>query len=307
LVGSRPCTVVSADEKAQPSTKQSGPNKNTTWRLGYKFVPGQIVRLVVTHQMTMTTTKGPTSVTAVNTSTSDKHFRVIRVAPNGNAVLEPMIDRVRMQARIGETDPIKYDSRSSKSPPRPFSGVQETVGKALAQLTVTPSGELLSSKVLLPKRITSAVTARQVPATDDVSSRNFLVVLPTEPIGIGQSWQDRFKVRVRVTRTLTRDIEMLRKYSLKSVSRGIATIDLKTAVLTPVRDAGIRAQLIQRTPTGTIQFDIEKGLIVFRQLVVNETVIGPFGGDSSLRAKSTRTERIVEAPSVAGKEKPSAN
>jgi len=307
LLGHWPIASVAADETANPSASSSRPDADAAYRLRYKFVSGQVVRLVVKHQTRMTTTKESTSVIAVNTSNTDKHFRVVSVDSQGNAVLEPVIDRVRMQARIGRTDPVKYDSASSKPVPKPFVAVQETVGKALAQLTVTPSGKLVSSKVLLSKQTAAAVTARAIPTTEDSSRRNFLVVLPSEPVRVGQTWQDKFKVRVRVTRSLSRDIQLLRKYTLKSIDQGIATIDLKTAALTPVRDAGIRAQLIQMTPAGTIRFDIDKGLIVSRRLVVDEMVIGQFGGNSSLKAKSTRTEQLVDAPRVARETKSSGN
>ena len=54
---------------------------------------------------------------------------------------------------------------------------------------------------------------------------------------------------------------MQRSYELVEVKDGRATIKIRSALITPIRDGMILAQLIQMSPCGTIVFDLENGRI----------------------------------------------
>ena len=130
------------------------------------------------------------------------------------------------------------------------------------------------------------------------SSQNFLIVLPDKPVKIGDSWTDTIQVKVNITNDIRRTIRLLRTYQLTAVSQGIADISLATSIVDPIRTPSIRAQLIQREPTGKIQFDINRGLIVYRESTIDKTVFEPFGPKSALHAVSRRVERLMEPPAA---------
>ena len=262
-------------------------------QLAYRFTPGEVIRYEVTHTMEITTRKDQTSETATNESKAWKHLKVIDVDDKGTATLELTIDRVQMSARFGESDPVAYDSEQPEKAPRQFRNVQETVGKPHGRIKVTPGGNLISAVRLLedPSQPRSAAPGD----IDQIS--NFLVDFPDGPVAVGETWKDdpvqTVRVSVPTSKTLTRNVEILRKYRLASVDGPLATIEVTSAILTPVHDPAMRAQLIQRAPEGTIVFDMERGRIVSRQMKLDKTEIGVFGDNSSMRAVSNRQERLV--------------
>ena len=263
--------------------------------LAYKFRTNDVVSYEVVHLMEITTTKDVTSETAANESRADKHYRVVSVDRDGNAILELMIDRVRMSAKFGNAEPVKFDSDKPNETPPQFKHVEKSVGKPLARIKVSPSGQLISTVELLPEL--------QEAQGESEASRNFLVVFPERPLRVGDSWKDEPNLQVRVTvgNTLTRNVEVMRRYELVSVDGNLATIRVRNSILTPVREAAMRAQLIQRSPEGVIVFDMEKGLLVSRTQTINKTEIGVFGDNSSMRAVSDRTEVLVPGKAVARK------
>lgn len=262
--------------------------------LRYKFRPNEIVRFEVEHKVTIDMKKGEAEETARHATVENKHFRVVSVDANGAAIIEPVIDRVRMTARFGGHPEITWDSNSDKQPPPPLKGVGATIGRATARMKFSCRGELISSVPVLPARLQARVAAGTGPATpENDASKNFLVVFPEQPVGVGDEWSDTdLEVSLKVTPSLSRKFRILRRYRLESLEDGRATISLRSAPLQPVSEPQLRAQLIQRLPAGTIVFDLERGLIVHRRLTIDEKVVGFAEADSRLHVKSVRTERL---------------
>jgi len=273
-----------------------------TYLLVYKFQADQTVYYEVKHEMMVHTQLGEASETVTNSSTTRKHFRVASVDSEGVAVLDPVIDRVQMSARFGDNESIDWDSTANSPPPPQFQRVAETIGKPLARIKVAANGKLLWVLRLDPTRRPADATRRtgsDVP--DDDPSRNFLVVFPEKPIHIGDSWEDTASVKVAVGRKRHRTIKLRRRYTLKSVTEHVANISVQTTVLTPVNNPEVRAQLIQRTPSGTIVFDLQRGLIVSRELKIDKEEVGIADGRGLMHAKSEHKERLFDPEHIARK------
>ena len=120
-----------------------------------------------------------------------------------------------------------------------------------------------------------------------MENRSFLARLPREPVGIGATWSDQFKLKVTDPAAGSRHINVRRIYELKQVKDDRATISWKTTRLTPVVDRRILAQLIQCLSPGTILFDLKRGVLVSRTAQVNSTLIAPFGEDTLMSAQTT--------------------
>ncbi|RMG38204.1 MAG: hypothetical protein D6725_07710 [Planctomycetota bacterium] len=82
-------------------------------------------------------------------------------------------------------------------------------------------------------------------------------------------------------------------------TRRIAVIRGRTIVVSPVRDPSVAAQLAQRQVSTEVHFDIDRGLIVYRETKGDKLVVGPFGPASSIRAVMHRVERLVPPPVAA--------
>jgi hypothetical protein len=94
---------------------------------------------------------------------------------------------------------------------------------------------------------------------------------------------------------LTQLVKVQRVFTLTRVTGQKATISLKSVILTPVNDPQIEAQLVQRTPTGTLEFDLQQGLFLSQELTAEKSVLNAFGGQSALQATSITQERLIPA------------
>jgi hypothetical protein len=293
-----PARAASADD---PPVAAPVPEPRAGHRLAYRFSPGQTVYYETVHTSKLTTRKGELSETVDNETRARKHFRVVSVADDGSATLELMFDRIQMSVRFGNGEPVALDTAKPDECPPAYRGIVQTIGKPLARVRISTDGKLLESESLLASAVDAEVTGPSVrdPSPSDDPGKNVLIPFPSEPVAVGETWTDSFTTPVYVTRKLKRDVKILRKYTLRSIEGPLARISIDTVAVTPLREPAIRAQLLQREPSGTIDFDLERGVIVARQATIDKTVLAAFGDDTSMHAESLMTERLVEGERVA--------
>lgn len=264
--------------------------------LRYQFEKGAYIAYEVEHDVKITTQKGDAILTVNQQSQTSKRYHIVSLRPDGGAIIEPIIDRVEMRVQSDDGQPIVYDSESSDVVPSVFQGVKESIGKPLSRIEVGPNGELIAATKLIHASVPGQPAEPPAEASNDPSV-NPLVVFPKNPVRIGESWKDQFKVSVTVDRKLWQPVTVQRQYTLESVNDGRAVIRIETALITLVRDPIVLAQLIQRTPRGKVVFDMKRGQIESRDLNIDERVIGFGGADSMMRAISELSEVRNKFPS----------
>jgi hypothetical protein len=262
--------------------------EDATYLLRYKFQPGQFLYFEVDNSMKIVTQYESAKEEVANTSQAWKQLRVVSVDDAGNALLEPMVERVRMKALRDDEVAGTYDSAEDAEAPPQFQQIKDTVGAVMARVNVAPNGDLLE---VVP-------IAKNNPALLEAAKKNdprlnFLVVMPKTPVRIGDTWKDKFPAEVTVDKGLKQQMTIHRTYKLMSVNGNIAVINLKTAVIPMPDDPQILVQLIQRTPSGVIEFDMEKGLVVSTNTQIDATVHNAFGPKSSMSAKTTSIEKLL--------------
>jgi len=308
LCGARadePAAATSAATQSDASESATGESAHAgqpaQFVLKYKFRPEQTVRFEVTQHTRITTLFNDATHIADNKSQSRRRYRVVDVAEDGSGDLELTIDWVRMEASFGDgdrvTSPIVFQSDDSTKHPEKFLHILDTVGKPRATIRFSPAGLPIALDASVPAQ--QAAAAASVPGSD-ATAESYLLSLPANPIATGEGWNERFTVTARNADKFPVRIDMLRSYKLKKVENGLATIDFRTAILTPVEDPAIQAQLIQREMSGALQFDIEHGLLLSRDIKVDQTVVNFAGPKSSLRAVSTFSERLLPEAVAAG-------
>lgn len=258
------------------------------YSLRYNFQPNQALYYEVDNSMRIETRFNGGTEEQANHSQAWKQLRVASLDAQGNAQLEPIIERVVMKATKSGEDPVGYDSAHDSDPPFQFLEVKRSIGQVQARILAAPNGSLKSVTPLTNDSATLKAAAEK-----NDPRLNFLVVLPEKPVRIGDSWTDRFKVEVTVDKNLRQEVELQRSYTLSAVNGSVAQIKMKTAVITPVDDPQIKVQLIQRTPAGTIDFDLEKGLILSMHTKAEQTVVDAFGPATSITASSKLTEKLL--------------
>jgi hypothetical protein len=255
-----------------------GPIKASEYRLVYKFRVNDDVHLPISVDAKIQVKKGPVEQISSNQSTVDRHFHVASVDPDGSAVVELFIDNVQLSYSFNNGTPVVFNAKAKGSPPPGFQGVQDCLGpRGRVRFSVTG--------VVLP-----LPGASLNPSSDP--SESFLDLLPAKSVHVGEEWSDDFKVKVSVDRNLSQKITLRRRYTLQSVSGNIATIQMRIVEITPIQDAQIRAQMVQRTPEGTITFDIERGVTTSRDLTCSRTETGFMSGEGMIAATTHIKETL---------------
>ncbi len=90
-----------------------------------------------------------------------------------------------------------------------------------------------------------------------------------------------------------------RTFTLESVEDQIAVIKFKTKVMKRLNDPKLGLQLIQKTPSGTIKLDLEKGIIISQDVSLDKAQVGIFGGKGAMRAIKNHVETLVDPEKVA--------
>lgn len=289
----------------EPSDEKSGV---PSYLLRYQFEKNEVLNYQVEHESSMTTTAPPNYLeTVTNSVQSRKNQRVVGLDSKGNATLELVIENAKMSVQFGDATPISFDSKQPQNCPKAYQYMREIIGQPLARVQVSPRGELLETRTQLPIAVLQKANLVKADGTfNEDASQNFLVEFPEQAIEVGDTWTNTFQVKVRVGRSLTQKVTMQRSYELVNVVDNVATIKLRTGLITPTRDGMILAQLIQMAPNGHIEFDLNKGRILSRTLTIDKTEAGVINGAGTMQAKSKRVERWI-APKVEGKKQADAN
>jgi hypothetical protein len=190
-----------------------------------------------------------------------------------------VVEDAELWQKVTGKDEVRYDSKRNEVVPENYIKVAEAIGKPLATITVSPAGTI-------------------VRRDDAISQFNpgigmLLPQLPQRSVKIGDRWYSMEKVRVRLKSGRVQAIQIRKQYKLEQVKNGLATISVRTQVLTPVSDPKIQSQLMQRLQHGTIKFDLDAGRIYSSKMELDERVIGFRGAASMIHYLSRMTETQV--------------
>lgn len=286
--------TAAAREKVEPTAAEE-PAPVEKYRLAYKFQPNQFAHFDTWQATTIRTQFGEAREATTNEVRTRQHYRVVAVEADGNAILEVVINRIYMTVQFEDNPPTVFDSTqpASECPPQ-FRHILKSVGKPRARMKFAPNGEILSVTKMIRELTAEDDQTPDTPERRGAEGRyNFLVVFPREPVPVGATWKDTYEVDVPIDKSLRRPVKLQRQFALASVDDGRATIQMKTAVLTPVQEPDQLAKLIQLTPSATIIFDVDRGTILSRTTEIDETVIGVAGPKSSLHATGEGREILL--------------
>jgi len=225
---------------------------------------------------------------SLQSNETEAHLRIVTVDEKGVALVEPVMDRTRMTAQLHGKPQVVFDSDSKTPPPAEFQAVREAVGRTVARFHVAPTGKLLKAVIV---DSTAPQSLRE--SAEKLEPRfPYLSLLPQHPVSVGDKWREEYST-VILNEGLKQPFPIRRIYELTAVQDGIATISFKTLFLAPVHEPEIEKQIIQQTPTGTISFDIARGVVVSYTSKIERTTINAFGPQSLLRVVGQSTEKLV--------------
>ncbi len=255
----------------------------TKHTLRYRFAPAETVRYEVTHvAKTKTRLRGSEEVSQVHT-VSEKVWGFQPESSNDKMTFDHSVSKVELMQQTGEQPEIRWSSESGSKPPTEFEKIAEQLGTALSTVSINARGQETDRK-------THAGSESQL------GMGGLTIALPEEPIAVGDGWSVPREVKVRGENGEVKPMKVREVYTLEKVATGVATLKIRSEVLTPIEDESIKAQLVQQLSNGTIRFDIDGGRVLSKQLDWDETVVGFQGANSLMEYRARLTETMVTEP-----------
>jgi hypothetical protein len=273
------CFVVAASPTLAAETEAP------TYQLRYKFQRGESVYFTVHNEIVRRFEQASGEVETRDGNNSLKHYTVRSLDDHGQATVELMIDRTRMYAEQKDLA-YTYDSATDQAPPEEFAAVHGTVGHPWLLVTLDDRGQMISATT------PGGVKADEAIASHDLISR-VLPLLPEKAVAVGDVWKESFEVLVTETEKLKRPIRMQRTYKLAKVDGEIATIELSTQVITAQKTPRQESFLAQGIYYGSMQLDMTRGLLIARDLHVNQSVIGYDGPGTAMSIVLNQTDKYA--------------
>ncbi len=264
----------------KPDSEESSPSDAKKYTLRYKFHPGETLRWQVVHRARIATTVSGTTQTAETISSSVKVWKIAKVDDQGTATFENLVESVDMSQKLTGRAELRYNSREDEKAPPGFESVAASLGMPLSTTVLDNRGTIIKRE---HKDVKAAAQAES----------QLTIVLPEDPVAVGQSWGIPFDSDVPLPDGSFKKIRTQQKFTLTRVSNGVATIDVVTQILTPIHDPAIEALLIQRESHGSLQFDIDAGRVIGQQMDLDRRVVGFRGEASSLHYVTQFTEELL--------------
>lgn len=269
-----------AQDIAEQLTEATAELATTTYRLTYKFKQGEVLRYAVEHLATVDTRISGNKQVSRSRSASTKAWTVNAVTAD-TIEFTHRVEDVEMWKQDDGREEVRYNSLTDSKPPAEYEHVAESIGKPLAVVTIDRTGQII-------KRNNES-------SQPDLGFGGLVVPLPKGEIKLGHSWVVPKKLRLRTRDGLYKEVNTQMRYRLEQVKLDVATISVKTEVLTPINDSTLKSQLVQQLSDGEIKFDLDAGRVISKQLDWSETVIGFNGPDSNMKYLARFTEKLKSA------------
>lgn len=282
LLADEPADADSADASTQQAAGEE------RYLLRYKFEEGEIIRWKVVHMGTTETKIQGNAQSSKSRSASTKQWKVTAVDEAGNLTFTHSVTDVEMWQKLSDRPEVSYNSLTDTEVPPEYEHVASTLKQPLATVTVATDGQIVKREGTAP--------------TVNLGLGDIIMLLPPKPAKIGGRWHEPSEIQARLSDGTLKRIKVRKTYTLEKVQTGVATISVRTEVLTPVNDPKLESQIVQQLSNGTIRFDVDAGRLLSKQMDWDETVVGFNGADSQLKYLARITEELVETvPTAATK------
>lgn len=269
-------------EQLQAAARQLANSQAYTFT--YRAKTGETQRWKVTHLVTVDTKIRGSEQSAKTRSASTKSWRVTSVDDDGNISFVYTVDEVDMWQSVTGRQEVRYNSRTDAMPPREYEIAAKSVGVPLATVTIDRFGRVV-------KR--DSEQSQFNPGLGELT-----IPFPEKEMKVGARWNVPDEIRIRLEDGRVQRVQTRQTYTLEKVETGVATIGIKTEVLTPIDDPKVHAQLVQRLTQGSVKFDLDAGRLISRQMDLDETVIGFSGPDSVMQYLARLTDELLPANAV---------
>lgn len=266
-------------------TETPSPLGGEEYLFRYKLEPGLIISSEVTHLAKTITKIDAAEQNSDSRTVSQKIWEVTKVA-EGETTFEYKILEIDMSQRIGAESEIRYSSKSGQAPEVQFKAAADSVGRVISTVTIDEQGMIIAR-------------------SDETNPPNLgmgdiTLPVPKKPIAVGATWEIPREIRIRREDGTVKTVRFRELFKLEKVSAGVATIAVRSEMLTAISEPKEEAQVLQQLSNGTIKFDLDAGRMISKELGWDKVVVG-FSGAGSVMDYSARLEEQVLKAEVKGR------
>ena len=254
----------------------------------YNLQPGMVISSEVTHLAKTDTKIDSTEQNSQSRTVSQKTWEVTK-AVNGEMTFEYKILDIDMSQRIGNDNELRYSSKSGEEPLRQFQTAAASVGKVISTVTIDEQGMII------------ARSDQSNPP--NLGMGDITLPVPKKPIAIGATWEVPREMRIMREDGSLKTVRFRELFRFDKVSAGVATIVVRSEMLTPISEPKEEAQVLQQLSNGTIKFDIDAGRMISKELGWDKVVVGFSGAGSVMDYSARLEEQVVKAEQKFGASK----
>lgn len=272
-------SVLAIGIAASPAPAQTG-----AWQ--FRWQAGEVLTYRVEHitQASEVTASGSSETTTKLYLT--KRWHVLDVDRAGVARLELSLAALRLETKTPNRDALVFDSAApERSDPEIREQLARFVGQPLAVLRVDGQG-----------KVVQVLECKHVPASRFESEPPFVLVLPGERRGPGQSWERAYRITLEPPQGTGEKYEALQRYTCKAVGDGMVTIAVSTFLKSMPESLLDRVPLLQMQPEGEVVLDTKAGRLRRARLHIEKELSGHQGEGSKYRFQSTYAEEWQASP-----------
>ena len=232
----------------------------------WKFRSGQNLNYSIVQDMKTSTKFGEEIVSQHMVQTINMSWKTLGTSAGGDAVVQQVFDRVRVNMEGGPAGKIAFDSTKPGAGDNPvMKALADAYGKIIGQpfqMTMAPSGAI--SKVKIPQGLLSAVQDSQAGRSGVLTEKMLTdmmkksaVMLPERPVSPGDTWKTTQVVDMPFgTTTITSNMKLVRKENGNAIIAFVPSVSI-----TPRENVATKIQLAGSTGKGQISFDVANGRV----------------------------------------------
>lgn len=248
--------------------------------LRYNLQPGMVISSEVTHLAKTDTKIDSTEQNSQSRTVSQKTWEVTK-AVNGEMTFDYKILEIDMSQRIGADNELRYSSKSGEEPASQFQKAAASIGKVISTVTIDEQGMII------------ARSDQSNPP--NLGMGDITLPVPKNPIAIGATWEVPREMRIAREDGSVKTVRFRELFRFDKVSAGVATIAVRSEMLTPISEPKEEAQVLQQLSNGTIKFDIDAGRMISKELGWDKVVVGFSGAGSVMDYSARLEEQVVKA------------
>ncbi len=252
------------------------------YKLEYRFKPNSNLSWTVVHTVNKRMSYGGKESLVKTSSTTFRRWEILDAASDGRVSARHWIDRMILEQREDDKEPITYDSERDVVVPKEISafGTEKAVGVALETFEVNSIG-VMSDKT----KLVAEYQGRE-------GDSNVVVPFPPEEVAVGDVWTIPYSLRVKGADKVARPYQVVERFRLEDINEQFATISFKTTLVSIVDDPVVEGELAERLFTGRALFDRKLGLTTRTEMTFDKKVTGAFGFSSFLDYNCRVVEKL---------------